>query len=79
MIDEPKINKRYLTILEATEYLGVSRWSLYKLVQRRLVPFIPIATNVDSYNHVIGKAIIRFDIQTLDKWMAKNAIIPLNK
>lgn len=60
---------RYLTIEQAADYLQVSRWSLYKLVQRRRVPFIPVT--VDS-----EKPILRFDSRALDAWMAKKAVVP---
>ena len=72
------MDKRYLTVQEASDYLSISRWSLYKLVQRRLVPFIPLTIKETSDNQVQGKALIRFDIAALNQWMTKRMIRPLN-
>jgi len=76
-MNDSAVEKRYLTIAEAASYLCVSRWSLYKLVQRRLVPFIPLTTGAVSCGQAAGKAIVRFDIRALDQWMTKKAITPL--
>lgn len=59
--------------------MSISRWSLYKLVQRRLVPFIPLTINETSDNQAQGKALIRFDIEALNQWMTKRMITPLSK
>jgi len=48
-------------------------------VQRRLVPFIPLTINETSDNQAQGKALIRFDIEALNQWMAKRMITPLSK
>jgi hypothetical protein len=68
---------RYLTVMEAAAYLRVSRWSLYKLVQRRLIPYISLTTSENSCDSPSSKAIVRFDTTALDKWLAKKAINPL--
>lgn len=51
-------SKRYLTRKEASAYLGLSRGAVYKLIAKRDIPFIPIATKT-----------YRFDKEELDKWM----------
>ncbi len=66
--------KRYLSILELAEYIGVSRWSLYKLVQRRRIPFIPIVIDGSPEQ---GKNLVRFDVQEIDKWMSRRAVKPI--
>ena len=65
---------RYLDVHGAAAYLNVSRWTLYKLVERRKIPFIPIqpAEEADEAK----RAIVRFDAIALDRWMAKQAINP---
>ena len=64
---------RYLDVRGAAAYLHVSRWTLYKLVERRRIPFIPIqpAEECDA-----KRAIVRFDALALDKWMAGQAVNP---
>ncbi len=66
--------KRFLSILELAGYLGVSRWSLYKLVQRRRIPFIPIVIDGSQEQ---GKSLVRFDVREIDKWMSRRAIRPV--
>lgn len=67
------VGKRYLTVAEAASYLCVSRWTLYKLVDRRLIPFISIGTN----GQASARNLVRFDVKALDQWMEKKAITPL--
>ena len=72
----PPAEKRYLTIQELASYLGVSRWSLYKLVQRRKIPFIPLTFDGGGEN---GKCIVRFDVQEIDRWLKRKSVIPLSR
>jgi excisionase family DNA binding protein len=58
--------KRYLNIQEAAQYLRISKWAIYKMVDRRQIPFIPI-----------GRP-LRFDMKTLDEWMSKRTIKAVN-
>ena len=64
---------RYLDVHGAAAYLQVSRWTLYKLVERRRIPFIPIQPAEDGE---AKRAIVRFDARALDRWMAKRAVNP---
>ena len=64
---------RYLDVHRAAAYLQVSRWTLYKLVERRRIPFIPIQPGEDGE---AKRAIVRFDAHALDRWMAKQSINP---
>jgi hypothetical protein len=65
---------RYLDVHGAAAYLNVSRWTLYKLVERRKIPFIPIQPAEEGDE--AKRAIVRFDALALDRWMAKQAINP---
>ncbi len=56
------MEKRLLNIKEASEYLGIPKGSLYKLVWQRRIPFVKI-----------GKA-LRFDKEKIDKWIEKNTV-----
>ena len=64
---------RYLDVNGAAAYLNVSRWTLYKLVDRRRIPFIPIQP---AEGGEAKRSIVRFDAQALDRWMAKQAVNP---
>ena len=64
---------RYLDVHGAAAYLQVSRWTLYKLIERRRIPFIPIQPAEEGE---AKRAIVRFDAQALDRWMAKQAVNP---
>jgi excisionase family DNA binding protein len=65
MTCEEKINKdkRFMDIDELAEYLGISRWTVYKLISKRRLPFIPIS-----------KRTFRFDRLKIDQWMEKQGI-----
>lgn len=64
---------RYLDIQGAAAYLHLSRWTLYKLVQRRRIPFIPIAPSEEG---AAKRAIVRFDRVALDAWMRGQMVEP---
>lgn len=64
---------RYLDVHGAAAYLHVSRWTLYKLVERRRIPFIPIQPMEEGEAR---RAIVRFDALALDKWMTAQAVNP---
>lgn len=73
--NEIKINPRYMTVIEAADYLGMSKSSLYRMVENRMVPFIPLSpTKVGA---AIRRPSLRFDVQALDKWMERKVIKPL--
>ena len=65
---------RYLTVEQAAEYLSCSKWTVYKLVDRRKIPFIPITVEDNG-----SKSIVRFDRQALDVWMAEKMVRPLTR
>ena len=64
---------RYLTPKAAAEYLGLSVFSIYRLVQRRAIPFIPIRP---SGVNTSRRPSVRFDRYALDAWMKKQAVKP---
>ncbi len=57
-----KIQKRLLTIKEASEYLGISEKGLYNMVWRKEIPFVKIRKRV------------RFDIEDIKEWIERNKI-----
>ena len=64
---------RYLDVQGAAAYLHLSRWTLYKLVERRRIPFIPIRPAEEGE---ATRAIVRFDALALDRWMAAQSVDP---
>lgn len=56
--------KRFLNVKEVAAYLGVSRYTIFRLIRLREIPFIPF-----------GRA-RRFDVQAIDQWLLKRTIAP---
>lgn len=55
--------KRFLNVQELANYLGLSRWTIYSLVNKREIPFIPLSRKA-----------LRFDRGHIDKWMERKEI-----
>ena len=68
-MNTPTLEKRYLTVEQLAEYIQVLKWSIYKLVDRRRIPFIGLTITGDD-----GKKAIRFDIRAIDKWMNQRSV-----
>lgn len=60
-VDMPK---RYVKIEDAATYLGLSKKTIYRLVDSRSIPFTKPG----------GLDMLRFDLRALDKWMEKQLI-----
>jgi excisionase family DNA binding protein len=56
-------DKRFMDISELADYLGLSRWTVYKLINHRRLPFIPVS-----------KRTLRFDRLKIDQWMEKQTV-----
>ena len=69
------IQARYLSAKQAATYLGVSVFSVYRLVERRAIPFIPVYPS-GTGGRSLKRPSIRFDVHALDAWMQKQAIKP---
>ena len=71
-----RIAPRYLSAKQAAQYLGLSVFSVYRLVERRAIPFVPLypsrATGKSS-----NRPSVRFDIEALDVWMRKQTVKPM--
>ena len=55
--------KRYLTMKDLQGYLSLSRCTIYSLIGKRKLPFIPLS-----------KRAYRFDRLEIDRWMLKNQV-----
>ncbi len=80
-VSELAMTNRYLNIVEAAAYLRMSRWYLYKMVERRRVPYIPMPFCGDEplISMKRSKKAVRFDALALDKWMMEKVITPLDR
>ena len=72
-MDSP-VEHRYVNAKSAAVYLGVSVFSVYRLIERRAIPFIPLHPSGAKEN---GRASVRFDLHVLDSWMQRQAVKPL--
>jgi len=62
-----KIQKRLLTIKEASEYLGIQVKTLYKWVYEKKIPYV-------KFSHKS----LKFDKIKLDEWIDRQTIHPVN-
>ncbi len=54
--------KRYMDVGELSDYLGISKWLIYKYVKNREIPFIPFGR------------LVRFDRVVVEKWAEKKMV-----
>jgi len=69
------IRPRYLSAKQAAMYLGISVFSVYRLVERRAIPFVPLYPSGNTRKPT-KRPSVRFDIEALDRWMKKQTIKP---
>jgi hypothetical protein len=75
-VDSRRVVPRFLDIGGASAYLAISKWSLYRMVENRRIPFIPLSPSAQP-GRSAKKPMIRFDRVALDGWMEKKAIRPV--
>ena len=63
--------RRYLDPKRMAEYLGLSIFSVYRLVSRRDIPFIPLHPS-GARNR--SRPSIRFDIEAINAWMKRQSV-----
>jgi len=63
------MDKEYLTMREASQYLRLTVKTLYGYTSRRIIPFIKLGTGRSSK--------ILFSKEELDKWIADRAVEPV--
>jgi excisionase family DNA binding protein len=56
------MEQRYLPIPQTAEFLGVSKWTIYRLVKDQSIPYVPI------------RGRIVFDKEDLIAWMDKRKV-----
>lgn len=77
MINNQSIAARYLTCEQAATYLALSKWSLYRLVNQRQIPFIPLKPSITP-SQGAKRPTLRFDIRALDAWMENQTVKSLD-
>lgn len=55
-------DKRFMDVEEIAEYLGISKWLIYKYVKNREMPFIPFGR------------LVRFDRHAIERWAEKRSV-----
>ena len=69
------IRPRYLCPKQAATYLSISVFSIYRLVERRAIPFVPLYPSGKA-GRPTTRPSVRFDIEALDSWMKKQTVKP---
>lgn len=54
--------KRFMNVSELSDYLGLSKWMIYKYIENRGIPFIPFGR------------LIRFDRVAVERWAEKRMV-----
>ena len=73
---EQRIVRRYLNPKQAAQYLGLSVFSVYRLVERRAIPFVPLHPS-GARGNPSARPSVRFDIEAIDGWMKRQTVKPL--
>ena len=60
------IEKRYLGIDEFSQYMGVTKGTLYVWVCRRKIPYLKV-----------GK-LVKFDLRVIEEWLRENSVVELH-
>jgi len=58
------LTRRLLSIGEASEYMGVSKRTLYRMIRGHRIPFLRIGR------------LVKLDLKEIEKWIAKQSIRP---
>ena len=73
MVDQ--VETRYFSAKQAAKYLGVSVFSIYRLIERRAIPFIPLHPSRRNGKATMRPS-VRLDRVALDTWMRKRTVKP---
>jgi hypothetical protein len=67
------VRPRYLSPKQAATYLGLSIFSIYRLIERRAIPFVPLYPSAKA-GQPTRRPSVRLDIHALDAWMRKQTV-----
>jgi len=60
------LEKRYLGMVECSEYIGVSKGTLYVWVCHKRIPYIKVGR------------LVKFDLKVIEAWLKENSVAKLN-
>jgi excisionase family DNA binding protein len=63
----PLIERRLLTIQEASQYTGLSVHTLYTMVSQKRIPYVKVGR------------LVKFELEMLDKWIKRQTVMPVAK
>ena len=61
------IERRLMTIQEASQYTGLSVHTLYTMVSQKRIPYVKVGR------------LVKFDLEALDKWIKQQTVMPVAK
>ncbi|HOL95990.1 MAG TPA: helix-turn-helix domain-containing protein [bacterium] len=64
MSNDPKNQRRWMTVKEIAEYLGLTTKAIYNRVHMRRIPYSKLGGS------------LRFDKEAIDNWLSKNTVLP---
>ena len=62
---ELRPQKRFMTVVDLADYLGISEDTVYTMVSQRSVPFTKVGR------------LLRFDRKAIDLWLEKHSVKPI--
>ena len=57
--------RKYLTVKEVSEYIGIAVDTIYKMVNQRRIPFVKVGR------------LVKFDQAALDAWLKQHTVMPM--
>jgi predicted DNA-binding transcriptional regulator AlpA len=78
ILPDDRVEPRYVSPKQAAQYRGLSVFSIYRLVERRAIPFIPLCPS-GTKAQPMSRPSVRFDVQALDAWMKKQTTKPVSE
>jgi excisionase family DNA binding protein len=58
--------RKFLTVKEVSEYIGIATDTIYTMVNQRRIPYVKVGR------------LVKFDLSMLDTWLKKNTVLPIN-
>ncbi len=60
------LEKRYLGVVECSEYIGISKGTLYVWVCHKKIPYLKVGR------------LVKFDLREIEEWLKENSVAKLN-
>jgi excisionase family DNA binding protein len=59
------LQRKYLTVKEVSQYIGVATDTIYTMVNQRRIPYVKVGR------------LVKFDQAALDAWLKQNTVMPM--